>query len=257
MIFDLFRYRDLIVTLVARDLKVRYRRSLLGFAWTMLQPLMMMMVLQLVFSKLMRFEDVRNYPVYALSGIMFYNFFSQSILSSMNSLRSNAYVLQKVPVPLAIFPVTAVFSGVINFCLALVPLLGIVFATGHRVGWSLLFLPIAILIAAIFTLGAGLLLSPLAVFFNDVTEMVGVFLSLFYFLTPVFWPLSLAEGNEYFWIVRYNPIRSILEVFRDPIYYGKIPPLSHLSVSVLIAVVLLTVGLLAFRKSADRIPFYV
>lgn len=257
MILELFRYRDLIVSLVARDLKLRYRRSMLGFAWTMLQPLMMMLVLHLVFSKLMRFEGVRNYSVYALSGIMFYNFFSQSILASMNSLRSNAYVLQKVPVPLAIFPITAVFSGVINFCLALVPLLGIVIATGHQVGWSLLFLPISILIAATFTLGAGLLLSPLAVFFNDVVEMVGVSLTLFYFLTPVFWPLSLAEGNEHFWIVRYNPIRSILEVFRDPIYYGKIPPLSHLSVSVLIAVVLLAIGLLAFRKSADRIPFYV
>src|SRR4029078_6397624 len=105
-----YRYRDLVLALVARELKVRYRRSTIGFLWTMLQPLLMMLVFQVVFSHLFRFP-IPAYPIYALAGILFWNFFSQSIVSSMNSLRGNAQLLQKLPVPHAVFPVAAVISG--------------------------------------------------------------------------------------------------------------------------------------------------
>jgi ABC-2 type transport system permease protein len=252
---DLLRHRDLIRALVLRDLKVRYRRSTLGFLWTMLQPLLMMLVLQLVFATIFRFE-VANYAVYALSGILFWNFFSQSIIASMNSLRGNAHLLQKLPVPKAVFPVATVISGVVNLLLALVPLFGILVATGHPLQPALLFLPVAIVLAALFTLGAGLLLSPLAVFFVDVVEMVGVVMSLLMYLTPVFYPMEILP-ESFRWVVRFNPLRSILEVFRDPIYWGKIPPLSHLLVALAIAILALVVGGLFFRRSSDRIPFYV
>jgi ABC-type polysaccharide/polyol phosphate export permease len=252
---DLFRYRDLIRTLVARDLKVRYRRSTIGFLWTMLQPLLTMLVLTGVFSALFRFE-IPNYPVYALAGIMFWNFFSQSITSSMNSLRGNAPLFTKVPVPKAVFPIATVIAGVINLLLALVPLFAILLVTGHPIRPAVLFLPVAILLAALFTLGAGLLLSPLSVFFHDLIEMVGVMLTLLMYLTPLFYPMDIVP-DRFRWVVRFNPIRSILEVFRDPIYYGKIPPLSHLTVAVTITVLALLVGAVAFRKSSDRIPFYV
>jgi ABC-type polysaccharide/polyol phosphate export permease len=251
----LFRYRDLIRTLVARDLKVRYRRSTIGFLWTMLQPLLTMLVLTGVFSALFRFE-IPNYPVYALAGIMFWNFFSQSITSSMNSLRGNAPLFTKVPVPKAVFPIATVIAGVINLLLALVPLFAILLVTGHPIRPAVLFLPVAILLAALFTLGAGLLLSPLSVFFHDLIEMVGVMLTLLMYLTPLFYPMDIVP-DRFRWAVRFNPIRSILEVFRDPIYYGKIPPLSHLTVAVTITVLALLVGAVAFRKSSDRIPFYV
>ena len=157
-------YRDLIVELVRRDLKVRYRRSAIGFVWTMLQPLMIMGVLHMVFSTIFRFEGyIENYAVYALSGILFWNFFQQSIIASMNSLRGNAQILEKLPVPMAVFPIATVISGIINLLFALVPLFGILIATGHPLGPSLFFLPVSILVAATFTLGAGFLLSPLAV----------------------------------------------------------------------------------------------
>jgi ABC-type polysaccharide/polyol phosphate export permease len=251
----LFRYRDLIRALVARDLTVRYRRSTIGFLWSMLQPLLTMLVLSAVFSALFRF-DIPNYPVYALAGIMFWNFFSQSITASMNSLRGNAGLFTKVPVPKEVFPVATVIAGVINLLLALIPLFVILLATGHPIRPALLFLPVAILLAALFTLGAGLLLSPLSVFFHDIIEMVGVLLTLFMYLTPLFYPMDIVP-ERYLWAVRFNPIRSVLEVFRDPIYYGKIPPLSHLTVAVTITVLALVVGAVAFRKSSDRIPFYV
>src|SRR5262245_15775163 len=104
---ELFRYRDLIWALVARDLKVRYRRSVIGFMWSMLQPLLTLSVMTIVFSFMFKFE-LYNYPVYALSGILFWNFFSQSIVASMNSLKGHAHVLQKLPVPMAVFPVSTV-----------------------------------------------------------------------------------------------------------------------------------------------------
>lgn len=252
---SLFRHRDLIQALVLRDLKVRYRRSTIGFLWTMLQPLLTMLVLQLVFSFIFRFE-LANFAVYALAGILFWNFFSQSIVASMNSLRGNAHLLQKLPLPKAVFPLATVVSGVVNLLLALVPLFILLVATGHRLTPALFFLPVAILIAALFTLGAGLLLSPLAVFFVDVVEMVGVGMSLLMYLTPIFYPMSILPESVR-WVVRFNPVRSILEVFRDPIYFGKIPPLSHLLVALAIALVALALGGYFFRRSSDRIPFYV
>jgi ABC-type polysaccharide/polyol phosphate export permease len=252
---QIFRYRDLVLTLVARELKVRYRRSTIGFVWTMLQPLLMMLVFYLVFSKLFRF-DLPNYPIYALAGILFWNFFSQSIVASMNSLRGNAQLLQKLPVPKAVFPLATVISGVVNLVFALVPMVLILLWRQHGLPWSLLFLPVSILLAALFTLGAGLLLSPLAVFFSDVVELVGVLLTALMYLTPIFYPMQILPENVR-WIVRYNPVRSILEVFRDPIHYGKIPPLEHLAVCVGIAALALAAGAFAFRRNSDRIPFYV
>jgi len=122
----LFRYRDLVGTLIVRELTVRYKRSTIGFVWTMLQPMLTMIVLHAVFSTMFRF-DVANYPVYVLAGVLFWNFFSQSIISSMNSLRGNASLLKKLPVPHAVFPVATVIAGVVNLLLAMVPLLVILF----------------------------------------------------------------------------------------------------------------------------------
>ena len=258
MLLDIYRYRDLVFALVARELKVRYRRSAIGFLWTMLQPLLMMLVLQVVFSSLFRVSlDFGNYPVYALSGLLFWNFFSQSIVASMNSLRGNAPLLRKLPVPKEVFPLATVISGVINLCLALVPLLLILLVTRHPLTPALLFLPVSILLAAMFTLGAGLLLSPLSVFFSDVIELIGVVLSILMYMTPVIYPMSILHGSKFLPLVRFNPVRSILEVFRDPIYQGEIPPLSHLTVCLGISLAALAIGTFAFRRSSDRIPFYI
>lgn len=259
MLRELFRYRDLIQTLVARDLKVRYRRSIIGFMWSMLQPLMLMTVFHFVFSHLfvIKSYNIRNYAVFALAGILFWNFFQQSIVSSMNSLKANANILQKVPVPMAVFPVATVLSGLVNLLLAFVPLFVILIATGHPIGPEMLFLPLSVALATLFTLGAGLLLAPLAVFFNDVIELVTVLLTLMFYMTPIIYPKEMLAGQSFYWVVRFNPVRSVLEVFRDPIHLSKIPPLSHLTVTVVITLAALLLGAWAFRRTSDRIPFYI
>src|ERR671912_228295 len=119
---ELFRYRDLIRLLVARDLKVRYRRSAIGLLWTLLYPMLLMMVFSVVFSTIFRFQ-IENFAVYALSGIIFWNFFSQVITTSMHSLRGNAALLTKLPVPKAVFPLATVLSGLLNLLFSVIPLL--------------------------------------------------------------------------------------------------------------------------------------
>ena len=174
----------------------------------------------------------------------------------MNSLRANAGLIQKLPVPKSVFPLAVVISGVINLVLALVPLLVLLVVTGHPLRPALLFLPVSIAIAALFTLGAGLLLSPLAVFFNDVVELVGVVLQIVLFLTPIMYPMAILP-ERWRWIVRFNPVRSILEVFRDPIYYGKIPPRAISPSRSLLALALFALGAFAFRRTSRRITLYL
>jgi len=251
----LVRYRSLVGYLARRDLKVRYRRSSLGLLWSMLQPLLLMLVFRAVFATAFRF-DVPAYSVYALSGILLWNFFQQTVVSSMNTLRGNASVLQKMPLPREVFPIATVLSGVVNLLLALVPLLAILVGTRHPLTPALLFVPFAIAIAAAFTLGVGLLLSPLAIFFTDVVEVVGVVLAIFLYLTPIFYPVAIVPGR-FRWALRWNPVRLMLDLFREPIYAGTFPPLSRIAAGAAIAGISLLVGYAAFRKMSDRIPFHL
>jgi ABC-2 type transport system permease protein len=234
---------------------VRYRRSAIGFLWTMLHPLAMMLVMSFVFSSLFRFE-VPNFAVYALSGIVFWNFFSQAVVASMNSLRGNAGLLTKLPVPKAVFPLATVLAGLVNLVCALVPLIALMVATGHPVSPSLAVLPAAILVAGCFTLGAGLLLSPLATFFTDTVELVSILLMLLFYLTPVFYPESIVPGHLR-WVLDANPVRWILNVFRLPIYAGVWPDLGTLGLAALLGLGLLAAGAAAFRATSHRIALYL
>lgn len=252
---ELRRHRDLVVELVARDLKVRYRRSAIGFLWTMLQPLVMMLILHAVFSRAFHF-DVTNYPVYALLGILFWNFFSQTIVASMNSLRGNASLLQKFPVPRWVFPLATVLSGVVNLCFALVPLFAILIVTRHPLTAALALVPVSIGFVAAFTLGIGLLVSPLSVFFADVVELVSMLLAMLFYLTPVFYPRGIVPPSAA-WLVRANPVGLMLEVFRGPIYLGTAPGWGEWALGVVVAGGALALGAAAFRRSSDRIPYYL
>jgi homopolymeric O-antigen transport system permease protein len=246
-------YRDLILALVARELKVRYRRSALGFFWTMLHPVLMMIVLHFVFGTLFR-SELSRYPVYVLVGILFWNFFSQTLVASMNSLRGNAPLLQKLPLPGAIFPLATMLAGVVNLMLALLPLVVILAFSGSPPGLALLFVPIAIALMAVFTLGFGLLLAPLAVFFTDIVEMTGMVLTLVLYLTPIFYPVSILPRTAGM-LVRGNPLAWLLEAFRAPICQGQLAPLWQLIGCLLAAIGSLLVGALAFRRSSARIPY--
>jgi len=252
---ELVSYRDLIHELVVRALKVRYRRSAIGFLWTMLHPLIMMLALTAVFSQIFRFQ-VEHYAVYALAGISFWQFFSQTVTSCLHSLRGNAGLLTKLPVPKAVFPIATVLSGLLNLVFALVPLLAIAVATGPPLSGALAFLPVSILIAGVFTLGAGLLLAPLAVIFSDTVEVVSILLTLLMYVTPVFYPRAIVP-EHFRWIVRLNPLAAVLEVFRAPLVDRALPATTDLAIATASAVILLALGSWVFTITSRRLVLYL
>ena len=252
---ELIAHRDLIRELVVRALKVRYRRSAIGFLWTMLHPLIMMLVLSLVFSQVFRFQ-VPNYALYALSGIVFWQFFSQTVTSCLHSLKGNARLLSKLPIPKAVFPIATVLSGLLNLGFALVPLLGIAIVTGHAPTASIVFLPVGILLVGLMALGAGLLLAPLSVIFSDTIEVIAIVLGLLMYLTPVFYPRSIVP-EQLRWAVRLNPMAAALEVFRAPIVDHTMPATADLAVATAAALVLLAVGGWFFAVSSRRLALYL
>lgn len=251
----LVAHRDLIRELVVRALKVRYRRSAIGFLWTMLHPLIMMLVLSLVFSQVFRFQ-VPNYALYALAGIVFWQFFSQTVTSCLHSLKGNARLLTKLPIPKAVFPIATVLSGLLNLGFALVPLLGIAIATGHAPTASIAFLPVGILLVALMALGLGLLLAPLSVIFSDTVEVITIVLSLLLYLTPVFYPRGIVP-EQLRWAVRLNPIAAALEVFRAPIVDHALPASIDLAIAAIAAGALLAAGSWFFAVSSRRLALYL
>src|ERR1039458_9024565 len=165
-IAELLRYKELLRNLVIRDIKVRYKRSVLGFFWVMLNPLLMMVILSMVFSGLFR-VSTQNYTSYLLSGIILWNFFSQSTSASVFSLLSNSNLIKKIYIPKVIFPLSVIVSAVVNFLFSLVPLFLILAVTGTSLGGHIYILPLAIILVGMFSLGISLIVSTLAVFFHD------------------------------------------------------------------------------------------
>ncbi len=252
---EIMRCRELLRQLVSRNIKIRYKRSVLGIAWTMLNPLMMMIIMVLVFANLFR-TNIEHYSVYVLSGITFWTFFSQSTLSAMNELIWGGNLLTRIYIPPSIFALTAVGTGLVNIFLSLIPLFLIMLVTGAPLKSSLLFLPIAIFVTAIFALGVGLLLSTLAIYFVDVLEMYQIILMAWMYLTPIIYPLNIVP-EAYHWAFKLNPAYYLLEFFRSPIYPGQLPRLDVTAIALAISSLTLLIGWWTFTRKADEFAYRV
>jgi|RhiMetdeSRZDD1v2_1073273.scaffolds.fasta_scaffold154349_4 ABC-2 type transport system permease protein len=254
-LLELWRYRDLVVQLVRRDVVARYKRSLLGVAWTMLNPVGTMVVLTVVFSRV--FGTPPAYAVYLLSGLLAWNFFSQTTLSAMRQLVWGATLMHRIYVPRTIFAVTAVGTGLVNLALGVVPLFAVVLATGLRPRMSVLFLPVAMLLLTAFALGVGLLLSTLAAYFVDVAELTELALPVLLYLTPVIYPAEILPEPVRALVVRANPLHCLIELFRAPLYAGVWPDPAMVLLGVLWAGTALAAGWLVFTSRADEFPYRV
>ena len=252
---EIFRYRELLAKLVSRNIKTRYKRSVLGIAWTMLSPLMMMIVMTLVFSSIFRM-NLEHYPVYLLSGLVFWNFFSQTTSSAMNELVWGGSLMTRIYMPRSIFAFTALGTGLVNIVLSLIPLLLIMLVTGAPLRLSLFFLPVSILIVGMFALGVGLFLSTLGVYFTDVLEMYQIVLMAWMYFTPVIYPIEIIPAS-YIWVFYLNPLYYLLEVFRQPIYLGMLPDLQTLAVASLLSSLTLIFGWWFFTRKADEFAYRV
>ena len=247
---DIAAFSHLLANLVQRDLTVRYKRSVLGFFWTMLNPLLLMIILSVVFSTVFRFA-VQHFEVYFLSAYLGWTFFAQTTTGAMSSLAWNGALMKRVRVPKMIFAFSTVLSGLVNLGLSLLPLLVIMVIVGAPLTPALLFLPVSFLVLAVFVFGVSLGLSAAAVYFDDVAQMYGVALMGLMYLTPIFYPIAIIP-QKYLWLIRLNPLVYLLELARAPIYEGRLPSLHDLEISAACAVGALFVGAAIFRRLAPK-----
>jgi ABC-2 type transport system permease protein len=252
---ELWEFSEVLQELVKRDLKVRYKRSVLGIFWTMLNPLLMMVITSIVFSNLFR-TSIANFPIYVLSGYVVWTFFSQSTVSASSSILDSSGLTRKVYVPPALFPLASVTSGLINLALALVPLTLLMLVTGGTFTWALLVLPISALLLALFSYGLGLILSSCAVFFRDTVYTYQVLLVAWMYLTPLFYPREIIPERWKF-LVYLNPVYHLVELFRAPIYSGDLPDPTNFLAATVFAVVIVVLGWWFFESTRNRFVTYL
>ncbi|MFQ5694468.1 MAG: ABC transporter permease [Terriglobia bacterium] len=252
---DLYRYRELIWVLALKELKVRYKRSVLGFLWALLHPLMMMAVLSVVFSYVFRF-NVEHYPIFLICTMFPWVFFSQSMAYAVESIVSNGSLLKKIYVPKVVFPAAAVLANLINFLLSLIPLalLLLAFRFPFYATWS--FLPVPLLALILFTLGCGFFFATLNVFMHDVHHIVTILLQAWFYLSPVLWDFTIVDP-KFHMIFRWNPMLYILNGFRLSIYHGQLPSAASIFMSLASGVVALILGYAIFRRYQKLFPLYV
>ena len=251
----LTRYGFLMRQLISRDFKTRYKRSVLGMAWSFLNPLMTMTVQYIVFSTLFK-SNIDNYVVYLMVGIVFMNFFIEAVNQCMISITSNATLIKKVYMPRYIFPLTKVVSSLINFGLALLPLLAVVLLSGTRLRLSLLLLPFDILCLLGFVLGMGLLLTTAMTFFQDTQFLWGVVSMMWMYLTPVFYPESIIP-QRMLALYHMNPMYQIVYFMRCITIGGVSPTPATYAYCALGSFVPLLLGLLIFRWKQDQFVLHL
>lgn len=252
---ELVRYRDLLAQLIARNIKTRYKRSVLGILWTMLNPLLMMLVLTFVFSEVFRFST-RHYAAYALAGLSLWNFFAQTTSGAMSELIWGGSLLNRIYIPRAIFAVSALGTSLVNLLLSLIPLFLIMIVTGAPVRPSILILPIPILLTAMFALGVALFLSRVAAYFADVLEMYQIVLTAWMYLTPVIYPKEIIPEHLK-WLFNLNPMYHLIEVFRAPLYVGWFAGLKTLAAATIVSVLTLAFGWWYFSRKADELAYRI
>jgi ABC-type polysaccharide/polyol phosphate export permease len=249
------RYRYLLANLVKRDFTRRYRKSVLGVLWSVLNPLLTMLVMTVVFSRLFRF-DIPNFPVYLLSGQIIMGFFIESTSIAMSSVIGNSPVIKKVYVPKYIFPLSAVLSSLTNLLFSAIALMCVFAFTHTPLPATAMLFPVPILYTLIFSAGVGLLLASVTVFFRDMVYLYGVFTTLLSYLTPIFYPTAILPDG----MLRFesaNPLYHYVSYFRDIMLYGTVPNAWANAVCLSFALVSLMGGLCVFASQQNRYILYI
>ena len=243
------KYRFLIHQLVARDFKTKYKRSILGVFWSFLNPLLTMCVQYFVFSTIFK-NNIQNFAVYLLIGVVMFNFFSEACGMALTSILGNAGLITKVYMPKYIYPLTRVMSSMVNLGISLIPLFLVCLATGVHFQKSVVLALYFMMCLVIFCLGLGMLLSTSMVFFRDTQFLWGVLSMMWMYATPIFYPESILPEN-FRWVLRINPLYHFLKNTRICILDGISPEPFVYFQCFMIALAMLLVGALVFRKNQD------
>lgn len=253
---EILKYKELIQQLVLKDIKLKYRRSYLGYVWSILNPLLMMFVMVLVFSHMFRF-DIPNFPVYLLTGQVLFGFLSESTTMAVSSITGNAALLKKTYVPKYVFTLSKVTSSLVNLLFSMIALVLVIIMTKAPITWHILLFPIVIVELYVFCLGVSLFLAAFAVFFRDIQYLWGVFISIWTYLSPIFYPVSIIP-EEYRWYYEYlNPMFGYIAQFRAVVLDGDAIPMNFFIHGVISAVVALVVGIWVFARKQNQFILYI
>jgi ABC-type polysaccharide/polyol phosphate export permease len=255
LIREIRRNHELIWALALKELHVRYKRSALGFMWALLNPLLMMSILAIVFSTVMRI-GVDKYAVFLLSALLPWTFFAQALSYSVESIVTNADLLKKIAIDKSVFPLAAVLSNFINFLLSLIPLAVVLLVLRFPFHWTWVYMPVPLLGLMLFTMGCGFFCAAANVFFRDVSHIIQIILSAWFYFSPVIYSLDFIP-ERFRLLFRLNPMLYILNGFRLAIYYGQLPSLASAALSVGGGVLALGIGYYVFRRHEDSFVYYV
>lgn len=249
------KYRFLLNQLVARDFKTRYKRSILGVLWSMLNPLLTMCVQYMVFVNLFKW-DIENYAVYLLIGTVTFNFFSEATQAALSSVTGSASLITKVYIPTYVFPVAKVLSSCINLFFSTLALYLIIFIQGVPLNWCHLLIPVLYLALIGFSMGMGMILSAVMVYFRDTQFLYGVLIVLWMYLTPLFYPVSIIPENM-MGLYSLNPMYQYVTFFRALVLQAAVPTAAQFAWCFGYAIVFLLIGFLVFRKLKKNFILYI
>lgn len=247
---DLWAYRELLYFLTLRDIKVRYKQTLMGAVWVVIQPLMTMLIFTLIFNKFARLDtkDI-PYPLFAYSGLLLWTFFSTAVTSGTNSLINNSHLVTKVYFPRVFIPAAAVGAGLVDLGIASLLLIALAIYYGVSPSWGALLLPLIVLLAAMLALGTGMLVSALTVKYRDLRHALPFVMQFWMFASPVIYPTNIVP-EQWRWILLANPMTGILEGFRAALT-GQAFDWTVIAVSAVVATTLLAVAFYVFRGLED------
>jgi len=248
---ELVLYRDLILQMTIRNITVRYKRSILGVFWTLLEPILTMMVMSFVFTAILS-RSIPHFPIYLFCGLIVWGFFSTSTNSAMRDFVATERLISRVYLPQSVFVIVAIATGLVNFLIEMVAMLIIAMVLMGSISIYTPTLILPILILTIFNLGLGLILAPLGAYFNDINTIYNILLRLLLYLSAIFYPVDILPS----WlqkIVALNPVYQFIHIVRNPVYYQTPIPLDSLLYTSLWAIGLLVLGAIVFSSLADDI----
>ena len=255
--FNIFlKYKDLLKQLVQKDLKLKYRRSFLGYVWSILNPLLVMIVMAVVFSTMFK-RKIENFPVYLFCGQILFNYMNQSTHQALSSINGNAALLKKTYVPKYIFTFAKITSGLVDLIFSMGALILVMIATGARFSWHFLLFPWVLLQLYIFCLGLGLFPAQANVLFRDIQYIYNAVTTAWLYLTPIFYPIDQLSP-ELMWLVKhFNPMYFYIGQFRDLVYNHQLPGPVITFAGCTAAVLMLAIGTGSFLKNQNRFILYI
>ena len=250
------RYKYLLVCLVDRDYKVKYRRSVFGILWSMLNPIMMMIILNAVFSRVFR-ADIENFPVYLLTGQLVFSFFNEASSSAIFSVVEASALIKKIYVPKYVFPLERVLFGFVNMVFSLSALVILIIIQKVKVTAVTLLFPIPLIALFLFTCGWSFLISALCVYFRDLKHLYSVLMTAWMYITPIMYPIEYLSGSWVYKIVMLNPLTWYVQYFRQIVMYHTLPTLEMNLVCFGEGILMMIIGLLSFRKLQDKFILHI